>query len=336
MSRFDDEKFKQLQLKVKFHVIPKTRLKNFSKLFTGYPLGLTKSEPGNFVMTPMYAENAEKIYRMKPRSDDVWLLTFPKCGTTWTSELLWLLKNDCDTDTAAKIPLHARAPFLEMGYLSAMEGPMKKMVITVDKVDKLPSPRVIRPHLPMYLLPPDLLETSKVVYVARNPKDVIVSYYFHHKLIKSHGYTGTLEELAEYFMNDEVLYSPFFPHVLDAWSKRNHPNMHFMFYEDMKRDLRGEIEKVAKFLGKSLTDEQLDKLREHLRFDNFQKNESVNNKAAKKFGAMNEDGRFIRNGKTGDWKNHFSPELNQRIDEWVARNLEGTDLKFVTELEHQD
>lgn len=80
MSRFDDEKFKQLQLKVKFNVIPKTRLKTFSKLFTGYTLGLTKSEPGNFVMTPMYAENADKIYRMKPRSDDVWLLTFPKCG----------------------------------------------------------------------------------------------------------------------------------------------------------------------------------------------------------------------------------------------------------------
>lgn len=36
-------------------------------------------------------------------------------------------------------------------------------------------------------------------------------------------------------MDDEVLGSPFFPHILDAWSKRNHPNMHFMFYEDMKK-----------------------------------------------------------------------------------------------------
>lgn len=43
----------------------------------------------------------------------------------------------------------------------------------------------------------------QVVYVARNPKDVIVSYYFHHKLIKSHGYTGNMEEFAKYFMNDE-------------------------------------------------------------------------------------------------------------------------------------
>jgi hypothetical protein len=43
----------------------------------------------------------------------------------------------------------------------------------------------------------------QVVYVARNPKDVIVSYYYHHKLIKLHGYTGTLDEFAEFFMNDE-------------------------------------------------------------------------------------------------------------------------------------
>jgi len=34
--------------------------------------------------------------------------------------------------------------------------------------------------------------------------------------------------------------------------------------------------------------------------------------------------------------NHFSPELNERIDEWIEKNVKGTDLKFVTQLEHQD
>ena len=46
----------------------------------------------------------------------------------------------------------------------------------------------------------------QVVYVARNPKDVIVSYYFHQKLIKSHGYTGDMEEFANYFMDDKGSY----------------------------------------------------------------------------------------------------------------------------------
>jgi hypothetical protein len=44
----------------------------------------------------------------------------------------------------------------------------------------------------------------------------------------------------------------------------------------------------------------------------------------------------IITGKTGDWMNHFSPELNQRIDDWIEQNLIGSDLKFTTELEHQD
>jgi len=41
-------------------------------------------------------------------------------------------------------------------------------------------------------------------------------------------------------------------------------------------------------------------------------------------------------GKTGDWKNHFDPQLNERIDRWIESNLTGSDLKFVTELENQD
>ena len=60
--------------------------------------------------------------------------------------------------------------------------------------------------------------------------------------------------------------------------------------------MRGEIEKVAKFLGKSLNEEQLAKLTEHLRFDNFEKNEAVNNEGAKKSGAFNLDGKFVRKG----------------------------------------
>jgi len=94
-----------------------------------------------------------------------------------------------------------------------------------------------------------------------------------------------------------VIYAPFFPHVLDAWNKRHHPNLLFIFYEDLKRDLRGQLEKMAKFLGKDLSQEQLDRLREHLKFENIEKNEAVNNEHGKKTGFMNEDqGKFIRKG----------------------------------------
>jgi malate/lactate dehydrogenase len=58
---------------------------------------------------------------------------------------------------------------------------------------------------------------------------------------------------------------------------------------------------VAAFLNQTPTDEQLDKITEHLRFDNFEKNESVNNEIGKKLGWMNEDGKFIRKGNPNNF-----------------------------------
>ena len=47
-----------------------------------------------------------------------------------------------------------------------------------------PSPRFIKTHLPMSLLPPKILDTAKVVYVARDPRDVAVSSFHHSKLFR--------------------------------------------------------------------------------------------------------------------------------------------------------
>jgi len=77
------DKYKKPELKVKFNVIPKTRLKSFTQLFQGYgDEGLVMSEPGGNVMPAVYGHpgNAEEIYQFEPRKDDVWVVTFPKCG----------------------------------------------------------------------------------------------------------------------------------------------------------------------------------------------------------------------------------------------------------------
>ena len=53
---------------------------------------------------------------------------------------------------------------------------------------------------------------------------------------------------------------------------------------------------MASFLGKSLTEEQLSKLTQHLRVDQFAKNEAVNYEICKELGFMNNSGNFIRKG----------------------------------------
>ena len=44
---------------------------------------------------------------------------------------------------------------------------------------------------------------KKVVYVARNPKDVILSYFHYHKLFRVQQFNGNLESFADYFMTDK-------------------------------------------------------------------------------------------------------------------------------------
>lgn len=58
---------------------------------------------------PMY----EEIKNMEVYEDDVWILSYPKCGTTWTQEMVWLINNNLDYEAAARKNLIFRSPFLE-------------------------------------------------------------------------------------------------------------------------------------------------------------------------------------------------------------------------------
>uniref|UniRef100_A0A0P5S7S9 Sulfotransferase sult n=1 Tax=Daphnia magna TaxID=35525 RepID=A0A0P5S7S9_9CRUS len=323
-----------------FSVIPETLQSPFKELFPSYQGGLVSSEPGNFVYHPLYSKNAHEFYHFGIRNDDVWIRTFPRSGTTWTSELIWLMMNDCNFDVANQIPLTIRAPNIDTCYATNSESMASQgfssTVPTLEKLAELPSPRVLKSHLPLYLLPPGLLDSCKVIYVARNPKDALVSFYYFHHMVKFFQFTGTLEQFAEYFIQSKLMWTPYFSSVLDAWANRHHPNMLFLFFEDMKKDIRKEIRKMCSFLNKQLSDEQIETLVEHVKVDNFAKNKSVNLTVEIESGLLNKGHSFVRKGKTGDWKNHFSPELNSRIDQWIEDNLAGSDLKFVTELEQQD
>jgi len=191
--------------------------------------------------------------------------------------------------------------------------------------------RFIKSHLPLSMLPADLLMRAKVVYVVRNPKDVIVSYYHHHKLINGHGYTGDLPTFARRFMRNEVMQGPFFPHAKEAWALKDHPNMLFLFYEDLKADLRGAIGRVSKFLDSPLRPDQLDTLVEHLHIRNFRKNTAVNpTSLMKTLGLMSGGGNFVRQGKVGGWREEFAgfPEVERELEEWVAAQAAASPVPF--------
>ena len=65
---------------VTFRVIPETLSNEFKEHFHTNCGGLVESDPGGFVLTTSFGENAQKYMQASVRSDDVWVVTFPKCG----------------------------------------------------------------------------------------------------------------------------------------------------------------------------------------------------------------------------------------------------------------
>lgn len=87
----------------------------------------------------------------------------------------------------------------------------------------------------------------------------------------------------------------------------------------MKSDLKCVVKKIAEFLEKKLTDDEMEKLLKHLSFESMRNNESVNN--TRTFNTANKSkSPFIRKGIVGDHKNVMSPLLIKEFDEWIARN----------------
>ncbi|XP_026330644.1 sulfotransferase family cytosolic 1B member 1-like isoform X2 [Hyposmocoma kahamanoa] len=297
-------------------------------------------------MTATYAEHAANIYNMPLRSDDIVVASFPRSGTTWTQELVWLIVNDLDYRQAKAIPLMARYPFLELCMLYKKETIEKLMKWNAGKpggpqmVEKLSapgyevlantmSPRFIKTHLPVSLLPLTLLDTCKTVYVARDPRDVAVSNYHFNKDNALYGLTAPFKDYFELFKKDLLVWSPYFEHVKEAWGLRHHPNMLFLFYENLSKDLKGTARRVAKFFGKSYSEEQLDQLCEFLRFDNFKKHDSADVKYFRDVGIFDpQEQNFIRKGKSGGWREYFDEELAAQAQRWTDENLWNTDLRF--------
>lgn len=73
---------------------------------------------------------------------------------------------------------------------------------SVEMVNNLPSPRFLKSHLPLSLLPPSLLDTCKVVYVARDPRDVAVSFYHHNLHINFFPEEKDFKTFWNFFTND--------------------------------------------------------------------------------------------------------------------------------------
>ncbi|XP_068631874.1 sulfotransferase 1C4-like [Battus philenor] len=304
------------------------------KYYKGYIRPFVRIGPNGYLWPAGYGDHAAEIYNLEVRPDDIWVASYSRSGTTWLQELVWLVMNDLDFATASSVSISKRYAFIEYPTLaseikkdtsSSPHGKAKATEEDYRTLPRLPSPRFVKTHTPLSLLPPKLIDTAKVFYIARDPRDVTVSYHFMHIMFRYFDQSVQFKESWELFKKNLIFHTPLEEQVREAWELRDHPNMMFLLYEEMKKDLPGVIDKVCSFLGKEYTAEQKEKLNEYLQFENMNRKSPFQSS-----GPDNKDSelKFMRKGKNGNWVQYFDDEMKKEAEEYMNKYLACTKLQF--------
>ncbi|KAL1483243.1 hypothetical protein MTO96_033330 [Rhipicephalus appendiculatus] len=156
-------------------------------------------------------------YRAK--KGDLVLSTFPKSGTHWLMYITqFILRNGQKMTTYQDFVKEWR--FLE--YMDIK-----------DFSSSLPL-RTFATHLALDKR--TMTEEGKYIYLARNPWDVCVSTYHMATNMNIFEFQdGTFEDFLEVFVSGNFGYGDYFEHVAAGYALREHPNVFFVTYEELKK-----------------------------------------------------------------------------------------------------
>lgn len=178
-------------------------------------------------------ETIRSALTYQPRPYDVFVVTYPKCGTTWMMQIMLLILHEGELPETTE-EYFACTPYLEM--------------LGAEAVEKMPRPSPIRSHLPFDMIP--FANHAKYVYVARNPKDCCVSFYHHTKMFPAYGFSnGSFDDFFKMFVKGETDYNDYFDHLQSWYEHKDDDNIFFITYEQLKDDTKGAVLQIADFLG---------------------------------------------------------------------------------------
>ena len=227
--------------------------------------------------------------------DDVFLVSYPRSGNTWTRFLLGNL-------------LYPDAPVT----FSNIESRIPEIYFNRDRVLRaLPRPRVLKSHesfQPHY---------PHVIYVVRDPRDVAISFYHHNVKARNIPDNYPMTSFVPRFVAGEFdrKFGSWRDNVLSWVSLRSeNPNFMMLRYEEMKRDTAGALLQVVAFLEHCSfrkVDSSPQALQRAIELSSPERMRTLEKEEAASWvltKSTRSDKPFVRTAKAGGWKSQLASE----------------------------
>ncbi|CAI9111699.1 OLC1v1011987C1 [Oldenlandia corymbosa var. corymbosa] len=253
---------------------------------------------------------------------DILLASFPKSGTTWLKALIFTLTNPTCLDHPENPLLsanpHELVPMLEGYAAQHPDDPRPKLSS---------SSSLMHTHIPYVSLPESVKESGcRIVYVFRDPKDVLVScWHFVNRLRPETVAPISLADAFQQFCRGASPYGSFWDHVLGYWKASIEwpKRVLFLRYEDLKKEPCVHTKRLAEFIGHPKTEEsggdEEERVRRVVEFCSFEK---LSNLEVNKMGSHSgfgfpviDNNIFFRKGTVGDSHNHLTKQMCDELDE---------------------
>lgn len=255
------------------------------------------------------------------RPDDIIVNNPPKCGTTWTLNIVMMLIHG---QVVADAGNREAAPWLDCAFRD-------RQAIAASQ-SGLTRRRCLKSHTPMDGIAYGAEPTYIVVY--RHPVDVHFSFRSHFENMKdksslAEAFPDDIRAGFDRFLvspltdsgTDDLTVSSLVHHFKQAKARVQGGNVHFFHYADLSRDLHAQIVRLANILKISLSPQTIADMTEANSFASMRKVVEASDTRFHENSPFLDQAKFFASGTSNKWEGRLTDEDIGRYSDRIASLL---------------